>query len=869
MNMATTGKRYLKRTSSKDGERIVDARTRHMLDSIAREQRGKWLEAYLRCFARTGRSTTSMLLVLLAASSVAQQRVIVGRVADAKGAPLPFANVAVDGAGKGTSTDALGRFSLAISGATEVRLSATSIGFRTGEQLARIDRDTVRVEFALEEQVVDLPAFTVHASLTGGSGPVRDMSGSAWYIGLREVQANGYTDVSRMLRSVPGVNIVEEDGFGLRPNIGMRGAGADRSSKITLMEDGVLVAPAPYSAPAAYYFPTVARMNGIEVVKGSSQVRHGPLTTGGALNLISTPVPERTAGGIRLWGGSFGMRNLHAHAGTEVTMAQGDRVGVLVESFQQAADGFKQLDNGGPTGFQKADYLAKLQWRSRENARIPQAFALRASLNTEHSDETYLGLTADDFARTPLRRYAASAQDFMDVRQDMLSARYAVEMPWGTRIVATAYRTNTARNWYKLDQVVDSNGTKVGISSLLNEPGSRPAAMAFVRGGDSPDDALLLKANRRNYQASGVQLTATQEVKGERITHRVEAGARLHSDYMDRFQNTDGYRMEDGRMRLTSAGQPGTESNRIARATALAAHLMYDLEVGRLGLRPGVRHEHIQLAQDNYGTQDPFRTGSALQTQLNTVDVLIPGMSIDLDLGHETMLFAGVHRGFAPPGTNPETRPEASINYELGSRSRYRGWELQLIGFYNDYSELLGSDMAAAGGAGTGDLFNGGQAVVMGIEFFASWDLLYGRKDRLRMPISINYTFTDARFGSSFSSTFSAWGQVMEGDRIPYIADHQLNAHIALEGRRGSVGLGVTHVGNMPAAAGATTDAEALRIPAFTVLDARFTFRWTEHVDVFTTVQNITDRRYLVSLMPAGARPGMPRAVQVGATFRL
>lgn len=810
-----------------------------------------------------------MAALLIAGNASAQYGTIVGRVADAMGTPLPFAHVALEGAGKGTSADAAGRFTLASPSAGEVTLNATSIGYRTGQLLVYMDRDTVRVEFALQEQVVDLPAFTVQASLTGGSGPVRDMAGSAWYIGVREIQANGYTDVSRMLRSVPGVNIQEEDGFGLRPNIGLRGAGADRSSKITLMEDGVLVAPAPYSAPAAYYFPSVGRMNGIEVVKGSSQVRHGPLTTGGALNLISTPIPDRTAGSLRLWGGSFGMRNLHAHAGTEVTLKHGDRVGILVESFQQAADGFKQLDQGGPTGFQKGDHMVKLQWRNKEEARIPQAFALRASLNTEHSDETYLGLTMDDFARTPFRRYAASAQDQMTVRQDLLTARYAVQMPWGTRIVATAYRTNTARNWYKLDQVVDSTGAKVGIGTLLSTPGATPAAMAIVRGGDSPDDALLLKANQRNYQASGLQFSATQEFTGERITHRIEAGARMHSDLMDRYQHTDGYRLQNGRMLQTSAGPAGSESNRIGRADAVAAHVMYDLEVGRVGLRPGVRHEYIRMSQENYGTQDPGRVGSKLQTQQNTVDVLIPGMSMDLAIGKDAMLFAGVHRGFSPPGTAPGTRPEASVNYELGSRTRYRGWEVLLNAFYNDYSELLGSDMAAAGGAGTGDPFNGGKAVVKGIEFFASWDVLHGRKERMRVPMSINYTYTDARFGSSFSSTFGAWGQVLAGDRIPYIADHQFNAHIGVEWPRVVMGLGVTHMGSMPAAAGHMTDAPPLQIPAFTVLDARFTFRWTPQADLFATVQNLSDERYLVSLLPAGARPGMPRAFHVGAAFRL
>ncbi|HCL69213.1 MAG TPA: TonB-dependent receptor, partial [Gammaproteobacteria bacterium] len=61
---------------------------------------------------------------------------------------------------------------------------------------------------------------------------------------------------------------------------------------ITMMEDGVLIGPAPYSAPAAYYVPNVNRMDAVEVLKGPASIKYGPHTVGGAINFVTADVPS-------------------------------------------------------------------------------------------------------------------------------------------------------------------------------------------------------------------------------------------------------------------------------------------------------------------------------------------------------------------------------------------------------------------------------------------------------------------------------------------------------------------------------------------------------------------------------------------------
>ena len=79
-------------------------------------------------------------------------------------------------------------------------------------------------------------------TIIGTRQQAQELPGSAWVIDEEALRTYNYTDVNRVLAEAPGVYAIEEEGLGLRPNIGIRGSGTERSGKITLMEDGILVA---------------------------------------------------------------------------------------------------------------------------------------------------------------------------------------------------------------------------------------------------------------------------------------------------------------------------------------------------------------------------------------------------------------------------------------------------------------------------------------------------------------------------------------------------------------------------------------------------------------------------------------------------
>ena len=553
----------------------------------------------------------------------------------------------------------------------------------------------------------------------GNKYVAKNRTGSAYYISPEELKKFNYTDINRVLRAVPGVTFYEEDGFGLRPNISLRGTSPERSAKISLMEDGVLIAPAPYSAPAAYYFPSVARMEAVEILKGSSQVQYGPFTTGGAINFISAQIPDNFGGQIRTSLGSFNTQQFHAKVGDSK-----ETIGYMVEYLNYNSDGFKNLPDNSNTGFDINEVIAKFRVSSKADAKLQQALEAKFQYSDEVSNETYLGLTEDDFETSPFDRYASSQDDQMNAEHLQLMLTHTLNFNKNFRITSNGYYNKFTRNWFKLDDVV-FNGDKQGIANVVSNPTQFPDHMGIVRGDiNSGADALLLKANNRIYISKGVQTKLDYHWYGENTFHDLEIGMRYHYDEEDRFQWEDGYSIIDQKLNRTSEDPRGAQGNRISSATAFAAYAMYKLKYNNLTLTPGIRYENIVLQRENFGNNDPSRTGIAVTNRKNKVDIFIPGIGFNYAFTQDISLFGGVHKGFSPPGSEEGEKAEESINYEIGSRFTIGKLRGELIGFYNDYSNLLGSDLAATGGTGSLDQFNAGEVAVSGVELLFNYELL-------------------------------------------------------------------------------------------------------------------------------------------------
>jgi Fe(3+) dicitrate transport protein len=526
-----------------------------------------------------------------------------------------------------------------------------------------------------------------------------DIPGSGGVIRESDLETARVFTVNEALRQIPGVFPRDEEGLGMRPNIGIRGLSPIRSTKVLLLEDGIPLGFAPYGDNASYYHPPISRFERIEVLKGASQIRFGPQTIGGVVNYITPDAPSDPMARLTLSGGNRGFLEVDALGGMPVA---GGRM--LLHVNRKQSDGSRDNQD-----LELLDIFLKGEWDIGDS----QKLTLRASRFQEDSQVTYSGLTRAEFAADP-RQNPFRNDDFRS-RRWSIAATHGIELSDTLTLKTTAYYHYFDRDWWRQS----------------SNSGQRPndASDPACGGMANLETTCGNEGRLRSYDTWGAETRLTWDHAGIGLRGSTEVGLRLHREEQHRRQwNGD----------TPTARTPGIGRNAGVREDnerftwAYSGFIQSQFEFGALGIAPGVRIEHVEYTR--VSNPIPVIVGGIPTSVLTprtegSTDLtkVIPGLGLTWDLGERAVIYAGVHRGFAPPrvediittaGGTLDLGPELSWNYELGVRGYLSdGLQADLTLFQMDFSNQI-VPASVAGGVGA-TLTSAGETKHRGAELAA------------------------------------------------------------------------------------------------------------------------------------------------------
>ena len=675
------------------------------------------------------------------------------------------------------------------------------------------------------------------------------LTGSGDRLEGEDIRKHSYADINRILRKIPGINIREEDGYGIFPNISMRGVNSNRSAKITLMEDGIMSAPAPYAAPDAYYSPNAGRMSGIEVIKGSSSLKYGPHSVGGVINYLSTPIPYEETFYYKQLFGNFGEVRSHAYYGNSFELDAGT-LSFLVEYYDRKNDGFHDIQHSSrDSGIDRMqEPMLKLRFEPKTD--LYQFFELKLAHTEFRSNLSYVGVHESEFGNNPHDRYWGSQWDNMSSRSTRTYLKHFIEFDDDSTLETTAYFNQFHRNWEK---------TSTSSSYVTNLDANVDSVLDILKGNGTGSDRIRLKNNNRDYDAFGLmsEYKFGTEIGG--LKHNFTLGGRAHYDEFD-DHSWDKFYTVSGRTVTGISSTKGTATEGdLKKAEAFSIYLVDEIEVtDKLTLTPGLRYETIKYRFDE-------RDGPGSVDDTNRHDFFAPGIGFAYDFTDALQLFGGIHKGISTPGVDANvvngTRHEESISYELGLRYTEGAFAGEAVVFFNDISNYYDGDSIASG-ASEGRTV--GDVETYGLELSAVYDFGIANSWSFKNPWYAAFTYTQTEITSLDDAAPDGFFENAEtGNEMPYIPEYQFSLGTGVHWDKFGVDLSASFVGDMYSTA--ENDRE---VGSHIVVDLSAYYQVTENVRLLANVHNLLDEEYETSYHPNYDRAGKPLTFTVGFEVR-
>lgn len=717
--------------------------------------------------------------------------------------------------------------------------------------------EQVQAEETNTKKTVELESILVRGILPDR---LESVPGSFNVVDEKDLKERRPFSMREALNFVPGINVVGEDAFTLRPNIGMRGLDPRRTSRTLIMEDGMPLYLAPYGDPSANFLTPLQRVQRIEVVKGSGQILYGPQTMGGMINFVTKPIPtDGFSGSVQATAGNNDFTGLYANLGYG-----GERGGIMIDALQNKGDGIRRNHD-----FDIQEYTIKGQLNLTDR----QTLIAKVGYLKESSNQSETGLGELEY-RLDKRSAPTGRNDEFNQERKFTQLQHIFQIDETTKLSTQAYYVDTYRTSFRqinepggFDD--DDTGQSTGFSVLERCP-----TLALT---EANADQCGGRHRPRSYHYFGFEPRLDFQHNLFGLQSDAVLGFRYHEEDIRRRQ----FRGNSAAFQSLSFAKNSNPREDIAiNVEAKSYYFQNTFYAGDFSITPGLRYEDIKIKTDvRRAGGNPQNNPESDLT--NRQSKLLPGLGAAWNGIANTTVFAGVHKGFAPPrpdrdltvtGANAavvsETRPEESTNFEIGVRSTYfKGVNFESTLFHTQVDDLVINN-------GMGRFINAGKSEQSGLEFGGRVDFgtIYDTPHNIYLQGSYTNVFT-AKFKRDGLDDDDG---IEKGDRLPYAPKHIASLSI---GYQHPVGLdarfGVDYVSRQQVdtfarvldPVDAALSGLAGDIPAQTFLNMTVNFRPVgSKASYFLSGYNLADKELLASRVD-GMHVSRGRQVIAGVTY--
>lgn len=661
------------------------------------------------------------------------------------------------------------------------------------------------------QQVVVLPTIQVIGSQEDS---ISKIPGAAVIVSQEQIQQFTPSSTEEILKRVSGVYVKPEEESAIVANIGMRGI-SSADYKTLILEDGVPVAAGLFVGNGRYYNPRIQRMDSIEVLKGSSALRYGPMNIGGVVN-YRTKQPKDGAL-VDLSIGSWDTYKTTVELGGS-SPTKDSNVGAILSWAK--SDGF--MDKS----YEMKDAVIKAGTAIGDNQWVGVKF-------THYENDANISYRGQFLGECHAKKQNNPApDDWFLTERNSFDINHRWDINPDTELQTLLYWSEMNRDYWRY-----------GVNATASQAAGRWIYTDNVSG------------NNRAFERIGAETRLIAKNTIFNIPGEAEIGLRLMNEKMDDVTI-------NAKRATPRSGTTAKDTKDSAKSVALYAQNRFDIS-DQLSVTPGVRVERYEQQRDDKQKNETVKT-------LNTE--VMPGLGVTYQFIPAVQLYASVYKAFSPALNgdslsgmkDQKLDAETAVSWELGLRGQQDAVRYELTAFHMDFDNQIipansNSDFQSTNG---GKTYNQGLEGAVSLEFENGFDVF------ANLTWIANAEFKGDRYNKNGSL------KSKDGDRVPYTPEWVANLGVGYTyaGLRSQLsanytGSQFTDELNTKPIVENTSGFFIGKIDAYTTVDLTTRYTLNDQVEFYGAVKNLEDKRYIASLRQ-GIYVGPERSFEAGVRYR-